>query len=148
MFNYLEQKKTMLQLNEEVRIDNITIKSLKNKRQDLFDQIVELYEGKKTKVLCYEISFNYNTCKLKQPINCLFISDPYSFSETVKKVKETNKHTTDILTDLDIKADEVEEINQQLKDSNKKMRNQDKVLKNTAKKSNSLSTIFCRSTVF
>ena len=66
----------------------------------------------------------------------MFISDPYSFSETVKKVKETNKHTTDILTDLDIKADEVEEINQQLKDSKKKIRNQDKVLKNTAKKSN------------
>ena len=78
----------------------------------------------------------------------MFISDPYSFSETVKKVKETNKHTTDILTDLDIKADEVEEINQQLKDSKKKIRNQDKVLKNTAKKSISIFIIFCHSTVF
>ena len=45
MFDNSEQKKTMLQLNEEVRIDNFTIKSLNNKRQDLFEQIVELFEG-------------------------------------------------------------------------------------------------------
>ena len=47
-----------------------------------------------------------------------------------------------MLEDLNVKADKVDEINQQLKESKKKIRNQDKVLKNTAKKSYCLLIIF------